>query len=199
MMAAAAHARSPLFKHVVAVMARRNAGDAHAYSSIWRGQSPRTERLPTGVGQSVRMAPTAARVNLFSDTQTLPTPAMRRAIADADVGDEQMMADPTVNDLCERVADLLGFEAAVFLPSGTMCNEIAIRVHVRAGGDALFLHRTAHVLRYEAGAPAALSGAVLVALDGPRGMFHASTLEAAIADHSVRRARPTTRSPGVGR
>src|SRR5436190_10888682 len=104
------------------------------------------------------------RVNLFSDTQTRPTPEMRRAIAEAEVGDEQQGADPTVNALCARVADLLGMEAAVFLPSGTMCNEIAIRVHTRPGGDAAFLHRLAHPLRFEAGGPAALSSAVLVAL-----------------------------------
>ena len=64
-------------------------------------------------------------VNLYSDTQTRPTPAMRKAMAEAEVGDEQSFEDPTVTALCERVAELLGLEAAVFLPSGTMCNEIA--------------------------------------------------------------------------
>jgi threonine aldolase len=120
-------------------------------------------------------------VNLYSDTQTRPTPAMRRAMADAEVGDEQRFADPTVNALCERVAKLLGFEAAVFLPSGTMCNEIGFRLHIRPGGDAALMHRTAHPLRYEAGGPAAISGAVLVPLDGPAGMFDAATLEAALS------------------
>src|SRR3954468_15186877 len=94
-------------------------------------------------------------VNLFSDTQTRPTPEMRRFMADAEVGDEQQMADPTVNELCARVADLLGMEAAVFLPTGTMCKEIAIRVHIRPGGDAIFGHRVAHPFRFEAGGPAA--------------------------------------------
>ena len=120
------------------------------------------------------------RVNLFSDTQTTPTPAMRRAIAEAEVGDEQLFADPTVNALCTRVAELLGTEAAVFLPSGTMCNEIAIRVHVRPGGDAVFLHRRSHPVGFEAGGPAAYSGAVLMPLEGERGMFDAATLEAAL-------------------
>src|SRR4029078_10767392 len=92
------------------------------------------------------------RVNLFSDTQTTPTPAMRRAIAEAEVGDEQLFADPTLNALSAGVAELLGREAAVFLPSGTMCNEIAIRLHVRPGGDAVFLHRRSHPLTFEAGA-----------------------------------------------
>src|SRR6266508_6234792 len=143
--------------------------------------------------QSVRVISGPIRVNLFSDTQTSPTSAMRRVIAEADVGDEQMLADPTVNRLCERVAELLGFEAAVFLPSGTMCNEIAIRLHIRPGGDALFLHRTAHILRYEAGAPAAISGAVVMALDGEAGIFSADTLEHAIVEHSAGRFSPRAR------
>ena len=121
------------------------------------------------------------QVNLFSDTQTRPTPAMRRAMAQAEVGDEQSFADPTVLALCERVAELLGFEAAVFLPTGTMCNAIGFRLHIGPGGDAALLHRTAHPLRFEAGGPAALSGAVLVALDGAGGMFDAATLEAALS------------------
>jgi len=101
-------------------------------------------------------------------------------MAAAEVGDEQRGEDPTVNALCARVAERLGKEAAVFLPSGTMCNEIAIRLHVRPGGDALYLHRTAHPLAFEAGGPAALSGAVLVPLDGPRGTFTYEALEAAL-------------------
>ena len=80
-------------------------------------------------------------VNLYSDTQTRPTPEMRRAMAEAEVGDEQKFEDPTVNALCARVAELLGKEAAVFLPSGTMCNEIAFRLHIRPGGDEAILHR----------------------------------------------------------
>src|SRR3954454_21391465 len=123
------------------------------------------------------------RVNLYSDTQTTPTAAMRRAMAEAEVGDEQLGADPTVNALCARVADLLGMEAAVFLPSGTMCNEIAIRVHVRAGGDAVFLHRTSHPLGFEAGGPAVLANAVLVPLDGPHGMFTGEELRSVLFAH----------------
>ena len=80
---------------------------------------------------------------------------MRRAMAEAEVGDEQRHEDPTVNALCERVAELLGLEAAVFLPTGTMCNAIAFRLHIRPGGDAALLHRTSHPLRFEAGGPAA--------------------------------------------
>jgi threonine aldolase len=125
-------------------------------------------------------------VNLYSDTQTRPTAAMRRAMADAEVGDEQSFADPTVNALCARVASLLGFEAAVFLPSGTMCNEIAFRLHIRPGGDEAYLHRTSHPIVAEAGGPAALSGAVLCPVPGDRGMFTASALEEALRPPSDR-------------
>ena len=119
-------------------------------------------------------------VNLYSDTQTRPTAAMREAMAAAEVGDEQSFADPTVNALCERVAALLGFEAAVFLPSGTMCNAIAFRLHIGPGGDEAYLHRRSHPIVAEAGGPAALSGAVLCPLDGERGMFTADALRDAL-------------------
>jgi threonine aldolase len=121
-----------------------------------------------------------SRVNLYSDTQTRPTAEMRRAMAEAEVGDEQHFGDPTVNALCERVAELLGFEAAVFLPSGTMCNAIGFRLHIRAGGDEAYLHRISHPIKAEAGGPAAISGAVLCPLEGERGMFDARTLAAAM-------------------
>jgi threonine aldolase len=122
-------------------------------------------------------------VNLYSDTQTRPTPEMREAMARAEVGDEQRRADPTVLALEERVAALLGHEAAVFLPSGTMCNEIAIRVHIRPGGDEILLGRDTHPLRFEGGAPAALSGAVMTVVEGEAGMFSADALDAAIRAH----------------
>ena len=92
-----------------------------------------------------------ALINLYSDTQTRPSSAMRKAMAEAEVGDEQRFEDPTVTALCERVAELLGFEAAVFLPSGTMCNEIAFRLHIRPGGDEAILHRMSHPIIAEAG------------------------------------------------
>ena len=72
-------------------------------------------------------------INLFSDTQTQPSQGMRQAMAKAEVGDEQRFADPTTTRLQERVAELLGHEAGLFLPSGTMCNEIAFRLHIRPG------------------------------------------------------------------
>jgi threonine aldolase len=139
---------------------------------------------PAGYGRGV--------VNLYSDTQTRPTPGMRQAMASAEVGDEQSFADPTVNALCERVADLLGHEAAVFLPSGTMCNAIAFRLHIGPGGDEVVLHRTSHPLIAEAGGPAAISGAVLCPVDGERGMFDAETLQGVLrrpGDRYVPRSR----------
>src|SRR6201986_4059557 len=119
-------------------------------------------------------------VNLYSDTQTRPTAGMRRAMAEAEVGDEQKFEDPTVNALCARVATLLGMEAAVFLPSGTMCNEIAFRLHIRPGGDEAILHRTSHPIIAEAGGPGALAGARMPPLDTPRGMFTGDDVRGAL-------------------
>jgi len=120
------------------------------------------------------------RVNLFSDTQTRPTDGMRRAIAEAEVGDEQRLADPTTTRLQERVAELLGHEAALFLPSGTMCNQIAIRLHIRPGGDELIAAANSHPVNYEAGGPALFGTAMVRAIDAPTGIFEPDQLEAAI-------------------
>jgi threonine aldolase len=119
-------------------------------------------------------------VNLYSDTQTRPTAPMRRAMANAEVGDEQRFLDPTVRELEDRVAALLGHEAALFLPSGTMCNCIGFRLHLRPGGDEAILDRTAHPARYEAGSPAAISHALLKQLHGDGGVFTPEQLEAAV-------------------
>src|SRR2546427_9660113 len=96
-------------------------------------------------------------VDLYSDTVTRPTPDMRRFMSEAEVGDEQKFEDPTVNLLCEMVAELLGKEAAVFLPSGTMCNEIALRVHARPG-EQVIAHHTAQPTTFETGGRLALPG-----------------------------------------
>jgi threonine aldolase len=129
-------------------------------------------------------------VDLFSDTVTRPTVEMRRFMCDAEVGDEQKHEDPTVNLLQEMVAELLGKDDAVFLPSGTMCNEIALRVHCRPG-DEMLAHRTAHPIHFETGGPAALAGVNVSALDGPRGQFDAATLEGRI--RSASRYSPRSR------
>jgi threonine aldolase len=118
------------------------------------------------------------RINMLSDTQTKPTPAMREAIARAEVGDEQVGDDPTVNLLCERVAELLGKEAAVFLPSGTMCNVAGILSHCRPG-DEILAHPTAHILTSEGGVHAALGGFQISPLAGDNGQFSVETLRAA--------------------
>ncbi len=132
----------------------------------------------------------STQINLYSDTQTRPTPAMRTAIASAEVGDDQAGNDPTVNKLCARVAELLGKEAALFLPSGTMCNEIAILVHCRPG-DEIYAHESAHIIHFEGGGPAALAGAHVHALPGERGQYAAATLAAAIRAESRYAPRPT--------
>ncbi len=123
--------------------------------------------------------PIPIAVDLYSDTVTRPTAEMRRFMCDAEVGDEQKHEDPTVNLLQEMVADLLGKEAAVFLPSGTMCNEIALRVHCRPGEEML-AHRTAHPIHFETGGPGALAGVNIRPLDGPRGQFDEAALEEGI-------------------
>jgi threonine aldolase len=106
---------------------------------------------------------------------------MRRAIANAEVADEQRRLDPTVNALQERVAELLGHEAALFLPSGTMCNQIAIRLHTRPG-DEVILERHSHPIIAEAGGPAAHSGVMMHPLDGEGGTFTGADVKAALRD-----------------
>src|SRR2546426_11944999 len=98
---------------------------------------------------------------------------MRRFMSEAEVGDEQKMEDPTVNLLCEMVAELLGKEAAVFLPSGTMCNEIALRVHARPGEEVI-AHATAHPIHFETGGPGARARGHMRSIDGPRGPYDAA-------------------------
>ena len=104
---------------------------------------------------------------------------MREAMARAEVGDEQIGDDPTTNKLCERVANLLGKQAAVFMPSGTMCNVAATLVHCRPG-DEILAHPSAHVLTREGGAHAALGGFQITPLQGEDGIFSPDTLRAAI-------------------
>jgi threonine aldolase len=122
-------------------------------------------------------------IDLYSDTRTKPCAAMREAMANAEVDDEQAGLDPTVNALCARVAAMLGKEAAFYLPSGTMCNEIAYRVHCRPG-DEIILGRTAHSIIAEAGGPAALAQAMLYPLEGERGQFTADQVRGAIRSGS---------------
>ncbi len=124
------------------------------------------------------------RINLYSDTQTRPTPAMKEAMMRAEVGDEQHGDDPTVHALCDRMAALLGKQAAIYLPSGTMCNVVAILTHC-GKGDEVVAHETSHILHSEGGAHAAFTGVQIMPLKGAKGMFTADDLRAAI--------RPRTR------
>ena len=119
------------------------------------------------------------KIDLRSDTITQPDTAMREVIANAIVGDDVLGDDPTVQELERHTAALLGKEAAVFVPSGTMGNQLAIRSLTRTG-DAILLDANAHIYCYEAGAPAALAGVQMTLLDGERGQFTATQLEAAL-------------------
>ena len=114
-------------------------------------------------------------IELFSDTKTRPNAAMRAAMANAEVGDERAGEDPTVNRLVERCAALLGKEAALYLPSGTMCNEIALAVHCKPG-DEVLCDITSHVIGFEGGGPAALAGVMLNPISGTRGVYTAAQL-----------------------
>lgn len=132
---------------------------------------------------------TEAKVDLYSDTQTKPTPAMRRAIAEAEVGDEQQDRDPTVNRLRGRVAEVLGHEDALFFPTGTMCNLAAVAAHTKHG-DSIVTDHLSHIVRSETGGAAAVSGVITDLLPGVRGQFSASDLRKALAPGHVYRPSP---------
>lgn len=116
-------------------------------------------------------------VDLRSDTVTRPTPEMRRAIAEAEVGDDVFGDDPTVKRLQEEVAEIFGKEAALFVPSGTMANQIAIGCHTRPG-DEVYGDAGAHIFNYESGAPAALWGVTFHPIPGRNGTFTAEEVKA---------------------
>ncbi len=118
-------------------------------------------------------------IDLRSDTVTKPSPAMREAMATAEVGDDVFGEDPTVNRLQEMAARLLGKEAALFVPSGTMANQLSVRLHTQPG-DEIIVEAGAHVVRYESGAVAGLSGVQTCWLPGTRGILEADQIEAAI-------------------
>jgi threonine aldolase len=119
------------------------------------------------------------RVDLRSDTVTLPTPEMRRAMANAELGDDVYGEDPTVNRLQERVAELLGHEAALFTPSGTMANEIAVKVWTQPG-DAILVDAESHILHYELAAPAVIAGVQVETYPIADGVFHLADIESRI-------------------
>jgi threonine aldolase len=128
-------------------------------------------------------------IDLSSDTATKPTTGMRQVMATAEVGDEQRGEDPTVNRLLQMVCSLLNKETALFLPSGTMCNCVAIKAHTHPG-EAILVDRQAHILRSESGAAAFLSGVILEQLPSNRGRFTSDDVIAAIPRESVYVAHP---------
>jgi len=137
---------------------------------------------------------TSLRIDLYSDTQTRPCAGMRDAMATAEVGDEQRFEDPSVNALCERIAEILGMEAAVFLPSGTMCNQISAAVHCRPG-DEIIADKTSHILNIESGGAAVLARASSQMLPGRHGVFTGEQLSEAI--RPISRYEPRTRMISV--
>lgn len=124
-------------------------------------------------------------IDLSSDTATRPGAAMRKAMADAPCGDEQRGEDPSTRALEERVAQLLGKEAAVFLPSGTMCNQIALAVHCRPG-DEVIASDFSHIFNFEVGGVAAISGAQIHPIPHVRGIFTAEAVENSIRPTNLR-------------
>jgi threonine aldolase len=118
-------------------------------------------------------------IDLRSDTVTQPTPAMRKAMAEAEVGDDVFGEDPTVNALQEKVAKLLRKEASIFVPSGTMANQLAIKSHTLPG-DEVIIEASSHPYNFEGGGGAALSGVQFYCLKGIRGILNVSQIEEAI-------------------
>ena len=136
-------------------------------------------------------APTIERViDLRSDTLTKPTRGMREAMANAEVGDEQKREDPTVNELERRGAEFLGQEEAVFVPTATMANQIALNILGRPG-DALLVERHAHIVLSELGGPAVHSGLLTIALSGTNGRFSPEQVVAEIRDRTSVHVPPT--------
>lgn len=123
-------------------------------------------------------------IDLRSDTVTLPTPPMRLAIANAIVGDDVFGDDPTVLRLEERTAEVLGKEAALLVPSGTMSNELAVRAHTEPG-DEILVEASAHIYSHESGGPAALAGVICRCLEGDRGVFTGADVDAALRPADV--------------
>ena len=162
---------------------RPGAGEGEGQRSAGTGRRPHRRDVP-------RLDPTtpadpcrATVVDLRSDTVTKPTAAMRRAIAEAEVGDDVFHDDPSVLALERRVADLLGKDDAMYVPSGTMSNQAALRVHTQPG-DVVLAPVDAHVHIHEMGAPYVLSGVTIQFLDGERGTFGPADVSAAIPQPS---------------
>ena len=123
-------------------------------------------------------------IDLRSDTVTKPTPAMRQAMATAEVGDDVLGEDPTVNHLQHRMASLLGKEAALFVPSGTMANQVAIKTHIQPG-DEIIIDQESHIFYYECAATAVISGGQFRCLLGERGILSTEAIAKVIRPPDV--------------
>src|SRR5437868_6316053 len=130
-------------------------------------------------------------IDLRSDTVTKPTPAMRRAMAEAEVGDDVYGEDPTVNRLQERAAEIFEKEAALFVPSGTMGNQICLKLHTRPGTEAVVEERS-HIFNYELGSSAALAGVLLRPVRGENGLLNWDLVSGAIHHHAPYYVTPTS-------
>jgi threonine aldolase len=129
-------------------------------------------------------------IDLRSDTVTRPTPAMRQAMATAEVGDDVLGEDPTVNLLQELAASLLGKEAGLFMPSGTMANQVAIKTHIRPG-DEIIIDSNAHIFYYECAATAVISGGQFRSVTGECGILSPRDVESAVRPPDIH--QPPTR------
>jgi threonine aldolase len=129
-------------------------------------------------------------IDLYSDTQTRPTAGMRAAMANAVVGDEQSDDDPTTLRLCEAVAALLGMQAGVFMPSGTMCNLVGILTHTQPGDELICDHQS-HIYGTEAAGAAALAGVSIRAIESPHGIFTPQQVVDAVRPRSRTAPRST--------
>jgi len=126
-------------------------------------------------------------VDLRSDTVTRPTPEMRQVMMNAEVGDDVFGEDPTINRLQEMMAELTGKEAALFVPSGTQGNQVCINTHTQPGEE-IIVERRAHIINFESGAPAMLSGVQVFPIDGKRGVITAEQIERAIRPTDIHHA-----------
>jgi threonine aldolase len=163
-------------------------------NEAWRVLFVHPESNPAARGDTLahagaRQCPVSERtmpdlIDLRSDTVTRPTPAMRQAIANAVVGDDVLGDDPTVIALQDRVATLMGKEAACFVPTGTMANQASIRAQTEPG-DEVIAHFDSHIINYETGAPAALSGVMVRTATGERGLYDADQVESLYRPESI--------------
>src|ERR1700722_7018966 len=147
-----------------------------------------SKQIDQRLHQTLTLSQTHSMIDLRSDTLTKPTPGMLAAMTAAKVGDDVFGEDPTVNELESRVAAMFGKEAGLFVPSGTMSNQIAVRIHCHPQ-DEILVESTCHIYLWEAGGAAALSGVTCRTLDGRFGLLDVSDFEGKIRPDDVHAVR----------